>query len=49
VEEYVSTYWMAFRKQEYIANRNLKKEAIYRTLWRIRFGRDNGHVARQTK
>jgi len=27
----------------------LKEEALERTLWRTRFGKGNGHAARQTK
>jgi hypothetical protein len=27
---------------------NLKEEALDRTMWRARFGRDFGHVVRQT-
>jgi hypothetical protein len=29
--------------------RKLKEEALDRNLWRTRFGRDYGHVGRQTK
>jgi hypothetical protein len=27
---------------------HLKEEALYRTMWRARFGGDFGHVVRQT-
>jgi hypothetical protein len=40
VEEEVSRYWMALRKQEGIGNWN--KETLDPTLWRTRFGRGNG-------
>jgi hypothetical protein len=42
----VSSFWMTVRKQRGYCR--LKEEAIDRTVWRTRFGRENGLVVRQT-